>query len=147
ASDRRGSSGLSVYLPVEETSSQVGVNLEAFPGYADHFSDFGTASGWLNPDAALNSLLEYLAAHSGDREDEPDRFDAVAAGGNANNVRSAATNLGPIGDPGPTYDGLSLHSGSDDDWFKFQVTGGSTLQVVVTLKSAGGLTARLYDIE
>lgn len=126
-SDDRGSSGLSVYLPVMQDGGQTSIDPEFYSAYPSQYGDFAAASSWLD-------LLQDLAGSGGSRPDEQDSYDSAAR----NDVFSAASDLRRLSGPGHVYDGLSLHDETDRDWYRFQIdsAAGASLQVTVSVGAA-----------
>jgi hypothetical protein len=95
-------------------------------------------------DGAQNSYDLVIAAPSG--TPAPDRFEG---NGTPNDTLAAAADLGQVYGES-RWEGLTVHSPTDRDWFIFQTLGASTDVHYAELRSnrlAGDLDLRLYDAQ
>jgi hypothetical protein len=124
--DRRGSSGMSIYLP------QLGSTMASW--YSSQNAGFDAATGW--------SAFVSGAAAAG-------RNVAVDWSGAVNTLAARAYDLGLVTGRGLEFDHLSLLGGTDRDWFRFSIgAGGGVGNRVVAqpVGVAGSVAVELYDV-
>lgn len=135
--DARGSSGLSIFIP---DGAQVG------DFYSAEFAAFATASDW---PVSVNRLggLAGGAGTSG----RFGRAMSIQDWAENNNLPAAAEPLYQLSGRGLRYSDLSLHEGSDVDWFRFSLaaTGQSTDKVALLTSSTvqkSDVLVELFDV-
>ena len=124
--DRRGSSGMSIYLP------QLGSTIATW--YSSQYASFDAATGW--------STFVSGAAAAG-------RNVAVDWSGAVNTLAARAYDLGLVTGSGLEFDHLSLIGETDQDWFRFSIGGGGAVGnriVAQPVGIAGSVAVELYDV-
>lgn len=126
-SDRRGTQGLSAYLPDNGI-----VDTE----YASRNQEFLTATGW-------NNFLDAFSTRGSSNRSAIDLDWAEA-----NNVAARSHNFYTLSDDGHSFEGLSLHQTDDVDWFRFALSAPATAAdpLAITHNAGGELNLSLYAL-
>ncbi|MEN1678812.1 MAG: clostripain-related cysteine peptidase [Planctomycetota bacterium] len=127
-SDARDTSGVSIYLPAHGQTLR--------PEYTAEFSSFLASTSWLN----------FLQEFTGGATQRPSSLEADWAESNDHFAR--AHNLRTLRGEGNRFAGLSLHTRSDRDWFRFDTAATGVSGDAVTVqrdRAAGAWTLELYD--
>ena len=116
--------------------------IDAGSGPASYFYTAGTTRVDHIPDAGTVDMGYHYSCETLSTAVDPDRFEP-------NETRQTAADLGLVS--GRVVDsGLTIHDGSDRDWFRFETAASSTDAYYVEVlfsHSAGDLDARLYSAD
>lgn len=134
AADSRNSSGLSIFAP--NSTREIGF-------FDSEFSEFSTVTGW-------SRFLNDLALNGGGRGGSGGRFGRSVSSrdwAESNDRFATATDLFQVSGNDVTYANLSLHDGSDVDWFRFSIAGSANSSHQIDLINSGSasLKVELYD--
>ncbi len=130
--DARNSSGISIHLPDGGTADIA---------YRTEFSAFLAATGW-------SDFTEHLGGRSsGGPAGRLGRMATSQDWAEANDSPALAFDLREIRGAGNTITELSLHTGTDVDWFRFQLETATTANEQIALQAARGdiLSLTLFD--